>query len=115
MARTAGTLFDSTLVGGGLESAPVNVTAAYVMASTDNWVRCTQSAAYAVTLPSVASVPLGTVVVVSKVDTSAFAVTLTGAGSDLINGSATNAALLASGSRAVARLRAAAANTWDVV
>ena len=115
MSRTAGTLFDPTMVGGGLESAPVNVTAAYTMAPSDNWVRCTQAAAYAVTLPSVASVPLGTTIVVSKVDTSAFAVTLTGAGSDLINGSATNATLLAASSRATARLRAAAANTWDVV
>jgi hypothetical protein len=115
MSRTTNTLFDVNLLGGGTETGPVNVSAAYVMQPQDNWVRCTQSGAYAVTLPPTRSLPVGSIVTVGKVDTSAFAVTLTGAGLDLINGSATNATALPASNYAVARLRVAALNVWDLV
>ena len=114
--RVAGTLFDPALSAGGAEPQPVNVSAAYVMNAYDNFVRANAtSAAFAVTLPPITQVPLGTIVVVKKTEASANAVTVTAStlgGADLIDGATTS--VIAGGSRGVLRLRASAALTWDI-
>lgn len=118
MARTKNTLFDSAMIGGGIDDPAVNVTAAYTVPSYADYVRCTATGAYTVTLPPVSSVPLGTVITLVKADASANLITVAAStvnGTDLINGAATNTTGLPSGSYGVLRLRAGAPLAWDIV
>lgn len=69
----------------------VAVTTTYAILATDQCVLCNATgAAFTATLPAVASVPTGTVIVVIKTDSSGNAVTVDGSGAETINGSATD-------------------------
>jgi len=90
------------------------VTAAYTMANYDTAVIATAGAAYAVTLPALANVPNGHLVLVAK-DGGANAITVTRAGSDTINNIAANFSLASGGTNGHSVTLMSISSTWLVV
>lgn len=90
------------------------VTAAYTMSNTDMAVMATAGAAYAVTLPALAGVPVGHTVLIAK-DGGANAITVTRAGSDKINNVAANVALASGGTNGHSATLMSIGTTWVVV
>jgi hypothetical protein len=90
------------------------VTAAYTLTTSDMVVTATAGSAYAVTLPPLASVPIGHTVVIAK-DGGANAITVTPAGSEKINNIAATLALASGGTNGHAVTLMSISTTWVVV
>lgn len=90
------------------------VTAAYTLTTSDMVVTATAGSTYAVTLPPLASVPLGHTVVIAK-DGGANAITVTPAGSEKINNIAATLALASGGTNGHAVTLMSISTTWVVV
>jgi hypothetical protein len=90
------------------------VSAAYTLTATDMTVMATAGAAYAVTLPPLASVPIGHTVVIAK-DGGANAITVTPNASEKINNIAATLALASGGTNGHSVTLMSISTTWLVV
>lgn len=90
------------------------VTTTYQMTPQDISVMATASSAYTVTLPPLASVPIGHMVIVAK-DGGANAITLAPTGSEKINNINANVSLASGGTNGHSCSLVSASTTWLVV
>ena len=90
------------------------VSTTYQMTDLDVSVMATASSAYTVTLPPLAGVPKGHMVVIAK-DGGANAITVAPSGSDKINNIAANVSLASGGTNGHSLSLVSATSTWLVV
>lgn len=90
------------------------VSAAYTLTTSDMSVMVTAGAAFAVTLPPLASVPIGHTVIISK-DGGANAITVTPNASEKINNIAATLALASGGTNGHSVTLMSISTTWVVV
>jgi len=90
------------------------VSAAYTLTTTDMTVMATAGAAYAITLPPLAAVPIGHTVVIAK-DGGANAITVTPNASEKINNIAATLALASGGTNGHSVTLMSISTTWLVV
>lgn len=90
------------------------VTTTYQMTDLDISVMATASSAYTVTLPPLAGVPKGHMVIVAK-DGGANAITVAPSGTDKINNIAANVSLASGGTNGHSLSLVSATSTWLVV